>query len=228
MLGIIFYSIAFLFALSQIYFVNGIIRQKRINSDLLTFDIIEIVLSVSIVLIDSAEKPEFINYFLSILVVFIFLKIAISSVVINWEIVKKYKIYFLALALIMVVVTGFAMRFTREKQNENQVLAPITTTEFIQLENSIPEDMLIVYIGKPDCKACSEAQPEIQKLAQEEELNAYYYDTQAAREQGEEQMYALLNRYGVSVVPSVVIFYNNGTVRTLTGNHVVDELNNLI
>lgn len=228
MLGVIFYSIISVFSVIQIYSVYKIIHQKELSPRFLTFDIIEIVFSIIIVLHDISKKPVMIDYILGILIVFIILKLIISFTLINWKVVKKYKFFFLALILGMGVASASAVQSVVERQFDNRVLLPITTEEFYQLENSTPENPFVIYVGRPGCNACNQAQPEIEKIICEQNLIAYYYDTQAAREQSEEQMYSLLDKYGVHVVPSVIVFYSDHTSKTITGSNVIEEFKNLV
>ena len=203
-----------------------IISQKRIVDYITTFDLIGLAISALIVIPESYVWPLLLKYGFCFLICFISVKLILVSVVLNLNIVKQYKKHFLLVAIIMVAAFGAVAILT--KRNSSGALEPITTEEFYQLKENLPNNRVIIYIGKPNCNACRQAQPKIEEILSKNGLSGYYYNTQDARVKNEDQMLELMDDYSIIVVPSIIFLYDDGKVETITGNNVVDKFENLI
>lgn len=227
MLGMIFSVIVLLLFLTQLYSTITIIREKKICQQLLSLDIFEIVLSIIIALVEHPMKPIFIDYALCAFIIFVFLRNVISFIFLNLAILKAYKGFAIALLFVVAIFAGFIIYFINKQINSSYTFSIITSSEFEELKETSSLDNIVVFVGRPNCNACTQALPEIQRIVHEKKLIAYYYDTKVAREQDENQMNSLLDEFEIFVVPSIVILYTDGTSKTITGNNVTEEFANL-
>lgn len=101
--------------ISQLYMIMITIRHKQIYQKYLTLDLLEIISAIILTLIGVTEKYTFFGYFLISLIVFIFLKQLLFTISLNLKIIKKYKLFFLILALIVMIAIGFIALFLLRK-----------------------------------------------------------------------------------------------------------------
>lgn len=219
--------IIILSVISQLYTIILAIRHKQIYQKYLTLDILEIVSAIILTLIGITEKYTLFGYFLISLIVFIFLKQLIFSITFNLNIIKNHILFFSILAIIVIIAIGFTALFIYNETKHERAFIPITNTGLAHLQNdTYPNKTYIIYIGKPDCNACKQTQPRLEEILLSRHLQAYYYDTKAAQEENETQMYKLLENYNVVVVPSIVILYGDGSHDTITGSDIIDQFVN--
>lgn len=113
MMSVIVFMI--LSVISQLYMIMITIRHKQIYQKYLTLDLLEIISAIILTLIGVTEKYTFFGYFLISLIVFIFLKQLLFTISLNLKIIKKYKLFFLILALIVMIAIGFIALFLLRK-----------------------------------------------------------------------------------------------------------------
>ena len=113
MMSVIVFMI--LSVISQLYMIMITIRHKQIYQKYLTPDLLEIISAIILTLIGVTEKYTFFDYFLVCLIVFIFLKQLLFTIFLNLKIIKKYKLFFLILALIVMIAIGFIALFLLRK-----------------------------------------------------------------------------------------------------------------
>ena len=113
MMSVIVFMI--LSVISQLYMTMMAIRHKQIYQKYLTLDLLEIISAIILTLIGVTEKYTFFDYFLVCLIVFIFLKQLLFTIFLNLKIIKKYKLFFLILALIVMIAIGFIALFLLRK-----------------------------------------------------------------------------------------------------------------
>lgn len=113
MMSVIVFMI--LSVISQLYMIMMTIRHKQIYQKYLTLDLLEIISAIILTLIGVTEKYTFLGYFLISLIVFIFLKQLLFTIFLNLKIIKKYKLFFLVLALIVMIAIGFIALFLLRK-----------------------------------------------------------------------------------------------------------------
>ncbi len=113
MMSVIVFMI--LSVISQLYMTMMAIRHKQIYQKYLTLDLLEIISAIILTLIGVTEKYTFFDYFLVCLIVFIFLKQLLFTISLNLKIIKKYKLFFLVLALIVMIAIGFIALFLLRK-----------------------------------------------------------------------------------------------------------------
>lgn len=113
MMSVIVFMI--LSVISQLYMIMMTIRHKQIYQKYLTLDLLEIISAIILTLIGVTEKYTFLGYFLISLIVFIFLKQLLFTIFLNLKIIKKYKLFFLILALIVMIAIGFIALFLLRK-----------------------------------------------------------------------------------------------------------------
>ncbi len=113
MMSVIIFII--LSVISQLYMIMMTIRHKQIYQKYLTLDILEIISAIILTLIGVTEKYTFFGYFFISLIVFIFLKQLLFTISLNLKIIKKYKLFFFVLALIVMIAIGFITLFLLRK-----------------------------------------------------------------------------------------------------------------
>lgn len=79
------------------------------------------------------------------------------------------------------------------------------------------EDTGLVYIGRPTCPLCREFLPMYEEVLEQNDLVSYYYHTDHAREDNEEEMIRILDSISVDSVPTVIYFENGVEKGRLTG-----------
>lgn len=115
------------------------------------------------------------------------------------EIVKKYKLIFLIIILVMLISPFYIWGNFRSIDNND--------FEKISASN----DLHLVYIGRPTCGACAELQPKLKKLANKRFINFNYYNTDEFKKNNKDELEAFLKKTDVSYVP-VVIAIKNGKI----------------
>ncbi|MFI8496722.1 thioredoxin family protein [Peribacillus butanolivorans] len=74
-----------------------------------------------------------------------------------------------------------------------------------------------VYIGRPTCDECDRFSPVLKEVLKENNKQIYYYNTDKARKENEQEMVNQLNKLGVKTVPTMINFKNGKVINTVVG-----------
>lgn len=90
------------------------------------------------------------------------------------------------------------------------------------------EDDVWVYVGRPSCEECSEFQPKLENVLKDIDQQLYYYDTDHAREEDEQEMIKLIKTLNVKTVPTIVHLKNDTVQDKFIGDHTEKEIRDLL
>lgn len=128
----------------------------------------------------------------------------------------KKKVFYL-LGIILLGALCLTVKYDAEKyfiEVSNKVLTQLLDSE---------EDF-ILYIGRPTCSTCEELTPILKKQVKELRQVVYYYNTDNARQENNEEMTELIGALDVKLVPTI-LYLNNGTIdEKKEGIQTEDEL----
>lgn len=123
------------------------------------------------------------------------------------------------------VVKGYSLSASGEKDYiASEYLRGISLDEFEKSLES--EDVTVVYVGRDDCKDCNEFEEKIDKTLEEYhvELQAYYTTEDRDGDRSEE-MYDLLDEYGIESVPCMIVTENSSVTKLWTDPiNQIDEI----
>ncbi|MEG1312092.1 MAG: thioredoxin family protein [Romboutsia sp.] len=111
---------------------------------------------------------------------------------------KKSIVLVLIAILSICLVTIFLM-------NSNKLLRSINSNEYVQLIGKEKEKL--VYIGRPSCLDCAEIQPILENKLNEENVKAYYYNTEKAKRRSMDDFNKIKEDMNIEHVP-IIIRYN--------------------
>lgn len=86
-------------------------------------------------------------------------------------------------------------------RNERYEIQNITLEELSRFADG--KENRLIYIGREDCPACRGIPEYLENLAKQQPLKIYYYNTGLDRENNYDGMMTVLEKIGVSAVPSV-------------------------
>lgn len=110
----------------------------------------------------------------------------------------KKKIY---RGLVVIIILLLSLTFFYGKKELNL----ISSKEYFNiLEES--NDKLI-YVGRPSCSDCAELQPILEKELSENDIKAYYYNTEKAKKKSMDNFNAIKEKINIEHVP-IIIRYN--------------------
>lgn len=125
----------------------------------------------------------------------------------------RKKILLLAAVLVVCLVTFYSWRSSQaESSDQLMEMSSEALQDFIDSEGTG-----LVYIGRETCPLCREFLPMYEEVLEQNDLVSYYYHTDHAREDNEEEMIRILDSISVDSVPTVIYFENGVEKGRLTG-----------
>ena len=86
----------------------------------------------------------------------------------------------------------------------------------------------LIYIGREDCPACRGIPEYLENLAKQQPLKIYYYNTGLDRENNYDGMMTVLEKIGVSAVPSVAGVVKGEGTAVYSGDEIIANLERYI
>ncbi len=86
----------------------------------------------------------------------------------------------------------------------------------------------LVYIGRPSCNQCVDAEKIIKNIMSDQPVRVYYYNTEKDRKNNREEMIDLLNNYSVYYVPAILFFVDGRLDRILYYDQIESNLGEII
>lgn len=147
--------------------------------------------------------------------------------------INKSKIRFALLILAFIYLSSLVwlsidalVYFNRVKTDFNpetvqSTMVEIDLQQLKDLQNNTEGTM--IYFGRPSCAHCSEIKPNLDILVNNSHSTVYYYNTEQDRDDNHDEMQAVLNTYGVSTVPALVVWADSGETKEIYFNEdIVD------
>src|SRR5699024_1884021 len=96
---------------------------------------------------------------------------------------------------------------------------PLQSISNQELEHIIKKkETGFVYIGRPTCPHCRKLQPIYKEIIKKENMTSFYYNTDVAREDNEDQLIELLSTLSVPTVPTILYIKDGKEVGRLEGD----------
>lgn len=87
-----------------------------------------------------------------------------------------------------------------------------------KLEEHIKEkEDMWVYIGRPTCEECDRFSPVLEEVLKENDKSIYYYNTDDAVKEGEQEMIDMLDKLEVNLVPTLIYLKEGKVVKSAVG-----------
>lgn len=106
--------------------------------------------------------------------------------------------------------------------NSTYSLTPISNEDFLKLENNTNDSWII--FGRPTCNECAVFLPKLETVAKNNKIKIMYYNIDKERKNSEDKMKDTLERYDVTVVPTLIHIKNDKVVKTLIGDQSIKSL----
>ena len=108
--------------------------------------------------------------------------------------------------------------------NPETVQSTMIEIDLQQLEDLQNNDeTTMIYFGRPSCAHCSEIKPNLDILVNNSHSMVYYYNTEQDRDNNQNEMQAVLDTYGVTAVPALVVWADAGETQEIYFNEdIVD------
>ena len=118
-----------------------------------------------------------------------------------------------AAAIAVKVISSNSDRNDTSAQQNNE--SSSTNTELLVASNVIMSDILaktegttLVFVGKPTCGYCAQFQPILLEVLAENPADVYYYNTDDAKAEGQDEYSAILSQIEVNAVPALIKIQN--------------------
>ena len=111
-------------------------------------------------------------------------------------------------------------------RNERYEIQNITLEELSRFADG--KENRLIYIGREDCPACRGIPEYLENLAKQQPLKIYYYNTGLDRENNYEGMMTVLEKIGVSAVPSVAGVVKGEGAAVYSGDEITANLERYI
>lgn len=111
-------------------------------------------------------------------------------------------------------------------RDERYEIQSITLEELSQITDG--KENRLVYIGREDCPACRGIPEYLENLAKQQPLKIYYYNTGLDRENNYDGMMTVLDKVGVSAVPSVAGIVKGEGTAVYGGDEITANLERYI
>ena len=111
-------------------------------------------------------------------------------------------------------------------RNERYEIQNITLEELSRFADG--KENRLIYIGREDCPACRGIPEYLENLAKQQPLKIYYYNTGLDRENNYDGMMTVLEKIGVSAVPSVAGVVKGEGAAVYSGDEITANLERYI
>ena len=111
-------------------------------------------------------------------------------------------------------------------RNERYEIQNITLKELSRFADG--KENRLIYIGREDCPACRGIPEYLENLAKQQPLKIYYYNTGLDRENNYDGMMTVLEKIGVSAVPSVAGVVKGEGTAVYSGDEITANLERYI
>ena len=111
-------------------------------------------------------------------------------------------------------------------RNERYEIQNITLEELSRFADG--KENRLIYIGREDCPACRGIPEYLENLAKQQPLKIYYYNTGLDRENNYDGMMTVLEKIGVSAVPSVAGVVKDEGTAVYSGDEITANLKRYI
>ena len=111
-------------------------------------------------------------------------------------------------------------------RNERYEIQNITLEELSRFADG--KENRLIYIGREDCPACRGIPEYLENLAKQQPLKIYYYNTGLDRENNYDGMMTVLEKIGVSAVPSVAGVVKDEGTAVYSGDEITANLERYI
>lgn len=90
------------------------------------------------------------------------------------------------------------------------------------------KENLWIYIGRPTCPECEKLSPVLKEVLEENNKHVYYYNTDEARKENEQEMITLLEKLEVKLVPTIIHLKEGEIIKTSVGYQDKTSLEKLL
>lgn len=118
----------------------------------------------------------------------------------------RKKITYITMISLILIGIIFFLYFNKS----NKTLITITTNKYSALLKE--EEYMLVYAGRPTCPDCDELQPELETVLKNNELKAYYWNTDKAKKESMDTFNAMKENQNISHVPIIIQYKDNKEV----------------
>lgn len=132
------------------------------------------------------------------------------------DVVKKYKLIFLIIILVILISPFYIWGNFKSIDNN----------DFEKISNS--NHLHLVYIGRPTCGACVQFKPKLEELANKRFINFDYYNTDEFKKNNMNELEEFLKKTDVSYVPTVIAIKNGQIIERFDSKEGIKEIDKFI